>query len=143
MHASVGGPALTYLRADVDVGVSCDVKDLKYHVLGNSHNIHVKILITMHTTMYCSLERRIVRSRRQQHIISTDDFATLLVLSPRHGSVTYTWQKNGDWAWEIIDVIPSTCVLYVNSTGTYRCTVENDSYYFQVTGKIVNIAINP
>lgn len=136
MHASVGGPALTYLRADVDVGVSCDVKDLKYHVLGNSHSIHV-LKSKSPRIMYCSLERRIVRSHKQQNIESTDDFATLLVLSPRHGSVTYTWQKKGDWAWEAIDVIPSTCVLYVNSTGMYRCTVENDSYYFQVTGKIV------
>ena len=83
-----------------------------------------------------SLERRVIRSHRQQKISSTDDFATLLVLSPRHGLVTYTWQKKGDWAWEVID-IPSTCVLYVNSTGVYRCTVENDCYHFQVTGKIV------
>ena len=37
----------------------------------------------------------------------------------------------------MIDV-PSTCVLYVNSAGIYRCRVENGSYYFEVTGKIIH-----
>ena len=78
-----------------------------------------------------------VRSQRLQTIKSVDDFATLLVLSPRHGSVAYTWEKKRDRAWETIDV-PSTCVLYVNSAGIYRCRVENGSYYFEVTGKIIH-----
>ena len=36
--------------------------------------------------------------------------------------------------WERM-TIQSTCIVYVNSTGMYRCTVEEKRYYFEVAGK--------
>lgn len=96
--------------------------------------VHTESVLCSLKLVINSLKRRIVRSNKRQVLNSMGDFATLLLLSPRHESVTYTWEKKGDWVWEMMNV-PSTCIVYVNSTGTYRCTVEDKSYYFEVAGK--------
>ena len=116
------------------MGTSCEVKNLKCQVLGmsNFHEIPCNTVDTFHC-----LEKKIVRSNKRQVLNSVDGFATLLLLSPNHESATYTWEKKGDWVWEMLNV-PSTCIVYVNSTGTYRCTVGDKSYYFEVAGKSYN-----
>ena len=129
-----GSSALTYLRADFDVGSSemIELKNLKYHVLGES-------LPCIHTYTHQNLcipcifvENRPVRSARRSAI--TTGYATLLVLSPYHGEVSYKWEKKGNLAWEMIDVPSSTCLLYVNCYGMYRCKVDDAIYYFEVIG---------
>lgn len=61
-------------------------------------------------------------------------YATLLVLSPRHGSVCYNWETRMD-AQSIWETIPShTCLLYVKDPGHYKCTIGEayDAYLFTV-----------
>ena len=50
-------------------------------------------------------------------------FATLLLLAPDHGHVTYKWERRNERAgiWEPIEVPPYTCLLYVDQAGDYRC----------------------
>ena len=88
---------------------------------------------------YDTTEKRPIRSRPQEVINSSTDYASLFVLSPDHGKVNYTWEKKGDWAWEMIDIPPNTCIVYVNSSRRYRCSVGDDHYYFDVhvSGRVV------
>ena len=45
----------------------------------------------------------------------------LLVISPKHGRVSYMWERKGFYAekWEIIKVPPYTSILYVDTTMEY------------------------
>ena len=68
--------------------------------------------------------------------------AALLVLSPNHGSVTYSWKRRTDVQtdWENIAVTPHTCLLYACKPGEYKCTVEDENFLFTValTGIMFN-----
>lgn len=60
----------------------------------------------------------------------------LLVLSPRHGSVHYKWERKVYMhdEWSKVDVPGWTCLLYADTHGSYRCTVEDDVVHFCVKG---------
>ena len=61
-------------------------------------------------------------------------FATLLILMPEHGSVSYKWERRNERAgvWQLIEVPPYTCLLYVDLPGDYRCQVGERKFYFIV-----------
>lgn len=46
------------------------------------------------------------------------------------------WEQKNIASWMPIDVPSSTCILYVNSHGKYRCTLGGEVYYFDVCGKV-------
>ena len=88
--------ALMYLRADFNIGSSemIELNNLKYHVLGESFHGFIIICTNVPHPMPISIEKRPVRSTRQSIITG---YATLFVLSPTQGSVSYEWEKKGDW----------------------------------------------
>ena len=52
-------------------------------------------------------------------------YSTLLVLSPKHGQISYIWEYRVDELtyWETIAVPSHTCLLYVKDFGEYKCTI--------------------
>ena len=75
-------------------------------------------------------ENRLVQCTQTQRINRVSSHATLLVISPDHGSVSYSLEKIEDYAF-----IPSdSCVVYVKSVGMYQCTVGEDKVQFEVKG---------
>ena len=64
----------------------------------------------------------------------------LLVISPKHGRVSYMWERKGFYAekWESIKVPPYTSILYVDTAMEYKCTVDDTSVVFKVQGQIVH-----
>lgn len=67
--------------------------------------------------------------------------APLLVLSPRHGSVCYLWEKRGVTRWELVYTPSDTCILYVKCCGIYKCSVEGEVVVFEVIGIIIIIVL--
>ena len=71
-------------------------------------------------------------------------YATLQVLSPKHGYVCYNWESRIDAQslWETVAVPSHTCLLYVKDPGQYKCTVgdSDDVYLFTVvlSGRYIN-----
>ena len=57
----------------------------------------------------------------------------LLVISSAHGQVSYKWEKKS-LDWEDIAVPPFTCPLYVDTAQQYKCTVDGESFIFNVQG---------
>lgn len=79
-------------------------------------------------------DSRLVHCGKTQRINRVSRHATLLVISPNHGSVSYSWEKIG----EDYTYIPSdSCVVYVKSVGMYQCTVGEDKVQFEVKGIII------
>lgn len=68
--------------------------------------------------------------------LTIDDHpSALLVLSPRHGSISYKWERKGySDEWSVVDVPGWTCLLYIDLPGSYRCTVEDNVVQFCVKG---------
>lgn len=61
----------------------------------------------------------------------------LLVISPKRGQVSYTWERKGSYAekWESIKVPPYTSILYVDTTMEYKSTIDDTSVVFKVQGQ--------
>ena len=61
----------------------------------------------------------------------------LLVISPKHGRVSYTWERKRYYAQkqESIKVPPHTSILYVDIAMVYKFTVDNTSLVFKVQGQ--------
>ena len=85
---------------------------------------------------------RITRTSKIQVLDTFNMFATLLLLAPDHGHVTYKWERRNARAgvWELIDVPPFTCLLYVDQPGDYMCQMGGENFYFNVLcrGKTVH-----
>lgn len=59
----------------------------------------------------------------------------LVVIVPNHGRAIYTWEKKPhDGSWKKIDVPSYTCLLYVDTTMQYRCSVDDKTVVFDVKG---------
>lgn len=80
-------------------------------------------------------ENCVIKSSPIQCLLPSTNYASLLVLSPLHGCIKYKWERKNMLTWVGVDVPPSTCILYVNSCGKYRCTIGGDQYCFDVHGK--------
>ena len=67
----------------------------------------------------------------------------LVVIDPNHGMAIYTWEKKQlhDNNWKKIDVPSYTCLLYVDTTMQYRCSVNDKIVVFNVKFKGTNINI--
>ena len=79
-------------------------------------------------------ESRIIHSSQQ--VILENAVTPLLVVSPKHGSVEYKWERKVSFTsneWKTIEVPSWTCLLYVTSAAQYRCTVELSTIIFDVT----------
>ena len=61
--------------------------------------------------------------------------APLLVISPDHGAVSYVWELNSA-AEDVIPVYANTPLLFVDTCGSYKCTVGNKVFNFQVEGTL-------
>ena len=61
----------------------------------------------------------------------------LVVIDPNHGTAIYTWEKKqpDDNSWKN-DVPSHTCLLYVDNTVQYRCSVTMQ-YSCSVDNKVV------
>lgn len=79
---------------------------------------------------------KLVHSETLVKLLSTT--TALLCISPSHGRVHYTWEKNVFSAWEKMDLPPHTCLLFVERRGTYRCSVGDDTVTFKVIGMQIN-----
>ena len=79
-------------------------------------------------------EKRIVHSRTSLQLGKSP--VSLIVISPHHGSVPYKWEWKRIYMedWKVIDVPSWTCLLCADSTGQYRCTVEDSTIVFHVRG---------
>lgn len=70
-----------------------------------------------------------------------------MVLSPRHGQVSYKWEYRIDdlSPWQSIAMPAYTCLLYVKDSGEYKCTIEDssDEHLFTVclAGMIIYISM--
>lgn len=74
----------------------------------------------------------VIRSERTQVF---KKFTPLLLVVPGHCSdVKYHWAKKtaSDAEWVALDI--NTCLLYAGQSGTYRCFVAGEEYYFQLLG---------
>ena len=51
----------------------------------------------------------------------------LVVIDPNHGTAIHIWEKKQpcDSSWKKIDVPSYTCLLYVDTTMQYRCSVND------------------
>lgn len=60
----------------------------------------------------------------------------LLVMTPKHGSVEYKWEKKRQWMddWNLMKVPSYTCLVYVDTAAQYRCTVDSNTIEFNVKG---------
>ena len=60
----------------------------------------------------------------------------LLVVSPKHGSVEYKWEKKRQWMDDcnLMKVPSYTFLIYVDTAAQYRCTVESTTIEFNVKG---------
>ena len=70
----------------------------------------------------------------------------LVVIDPNHGTAIYTWEKKQphDNSWKKIDVPSHTCLLYVDTTMQYRCSVDDKVVVFNVKGtNIVIVTLIP
>ena len=66
----------------------------------------------------------------------------LVVIGPHHGRALYTWEKHPhDSIWKKIDVPSYTCLLHVDTTMLYQCSVDDKTVVFDVKG--ANIVIVP
>jgi hypothetical protein len=61
--------------------------------------------------------------------------ASLVVVVPQHGAAEYTWERKTSTNWEILKIPTDTCILYVRSSGMYRCQVSSGIHLFEVKGK--------
>lgn len=64
-------------------------------------------------------------------------YATLVVISPEHGQLDCVWEKKGLEGMDDAYLPYNTSVLYVQSTGTYQCTVGGESIEFKVQGTAI------
>ena len=62
---------------------------------------------------------------------------SLLVISPKHERVSYTWKRKGSCAekWESIKIPTYTSTLYVDTAMEYKCSVDDTRVMFKVQGK--------
>lgn len=74
---------------------------------------------------------RITRTSKCQVLDCYTMFATLLVLAPNHGQVTYKCNARTG-VWNPIEVPPHTCLLYVDQAGDYRCQMGGQTFYFTI-----------
>ena len=58
----------------------------------------------------------------------------LFAISPNHGKVRYQWDRKNFLApdWVPLNVPTSTCLLFVDSVGKYRCSFDSETIEFQV-----------
>lgn len=78
-------------------------------------------------------DNRVILSENKQYL--DRKHASLLVVSPQHGNVIYTWEKiDSSGNWVKVKVPVETCLLYAWSKGLYRCTVSGEFYNFEVSG---------
>lgn len=65
----------------------------------------------------------------------------LVVIDPDHGTAIYIWEKKypHDNSWKKIDAPSYTCLLYVDTTMQYRCSVNDKTVVFNVKGTNIMI----
>lgn len=87
--------------------------------------------------IYVMSEGKTILSEKTQEIDPVLQYATLLVVVPRHGTAKYTWEKENSSTWKNLRVPTDACVIYVRSSGMYRCQVTGQVYHFEVCGMYI------
>ena len=92
------------------------------HMYDHTHIINIVTRIT--TTSKCQM-------------LDASTCSQLLILVPDHGHVRYKWERHNKRAgvWDLIEVPPYTCLLYVDQPGDYRYQMGGTSislYYVEV-----------
>lgn len=84
--------------------------------------------------MFVFTEKRLVHSKTTLKLEKSPQ--ALLVISPNHGRVQYKWEWKHAYMtdWKAVDVPSWTCLLYIDTAGQYRCTVEDSTVLFHVQG---------
>lgn len=95
--------------------------------------VYIASVNSMHgyNNIFLIIETELVHNSTTQIIDPISKTATLVVVSPNHGSVQYAWEvMGGDDIYSF-----NTGVLYVRTAGIYQCTVEGETVKFKVKGK--------
>ncbi|XP_065890569.1 uncharacterized protein [Dysidea avara] len=98
--------------------------------------LNTKLEVLCEEVTFHLKEKGVVHNKQYLTILENTS-VPLVVISPNHGSVQYTWEQRLSYyldQWKTIRVPPWTCVLYASTVGQYRCTVEAVTITFDVKG---------
>ena len=88
-----------------------------------------------------SIGGKTVLSEKIQQIDPVLKCAMLVVVVPDHHAAKYTWKKEDSSNW--VNLEAETGVLYVRSSGVYKCEVSGQVYDFEVTGTVCALILLP
>lgn len=91
--------------------------------------------------LFFILDNKLIHSRVS--VVLQSGGSPLLVIAKCHSKAIYKWEKKQLFAdvWKTIEVPQYTCLLYTDTSGLYRCTVEDRVISFKVTSEYILLGI--
>ena len=100
-----------------------------------SKGLNIKHINIVLAALFFTLDSKLIHSRVS--VVLQSGGSPLLVIAKNHSEAIYKWEKKQLFAevWKTIDVPQYTCLLYTDTSGCYRCTVEDRVVSFKVTSE--------